>query len=227
MDKSGDFGKMIYNIREKDTDYKIIFTDTSDRTLKTTESMKFLCTDSVCELTVMLDPYSATTTSTSLEVITVYDAGLGNITTTWTDPAAGTNAVRTMILRPLSTGTQTLCDSNQSGSSGSNVCSVSAYTGTVEYTVFDDGEVVVTEWITLNSTKLGILVGDDEGGVWAGLILITCVMFGAAVSPVVSLLAMVFGLVIIFLLGLFTPVTLTFVVAASVAVIFIGYLVKK
>ncbi|MHA1304701.1 MAG: hypothetical protein ACTSPI_13465 [Candidatus Heimdallarchaeaceae archaeon] len=227
MDKSGDFGRIVYNIVEKSVDYKIIFTNLLEQTLKTTESMKFICTDGVCDLTVMLDPYSVTTTTTDIQISWDYNAAVGNITTLWNDPSLSTSTVRTLIQKPSPTGRIVLCDSNQTGSSGTNTCVVAAYTGTVEYLIFDDEEIVISEWITLNSTKMGIMVGDDEGGIWAAMLLVSVVMFGAAISPVGAIMALIFGLVVISLLGLFTPITLTFVISASVAAIFIGFLVKK
>jgi len=46
-------------------------------------------------------------------------------------------------------------------------------------------------------------------------------------SPVGAIVMMVFGLVVIYLLGLFTPLTLTFVVVAGIFGIVIGLVVRK
>ena len=227
MDRSGDFGQLFYNIKEEDTDYKILFTDISNNLLKTTDSLKFVCTDGLCDLTVLLDPYSATSAATeSVGINYTYTQSAGTIDVTWTDAAAGTNSVTTTIKKIGGVSDTYICNTTQIGASGSYSCDVSSYTGDVEVQVLDDGEIVITEWVHLNSSMIGQVIGENEGSIWSIIIIAVCAMAGIF-SPVGAIIMTVFGLVIIYVLGLFTPLTLTFVVIAGIVGILIGFIVRN
>jgi len=46
-------------------------------------------------------------------------------------------------------------------------------------------------------------------------------------SPAAGLIMMMFGLIVIFMLGLFSPISLTFVIIAGVLSVIIGFKVKQ
>jgi len=154
MDRSGDFGNLFYNIIEESVDYRLIFTDISNNVLKTTDTLKFLCTDGICDLTVLLDPYSATAASSGEVVVTQsYDSATSTINISWSDLSAGTNTVTSTVKQIGGVSDTTICNQTQTGASGSYSCDVSTYSGEVEVQVIDDGSVVVTEFVHINRAR--------------------------------------------------------------------------
>jgi len=226
MDESGDFGNVFYNIIEESVDYKLLFYDRSNNLLRTTEQMKFICTSGVCELTVLLDPYSATITTSELSVNVSFNNDTGNITLDWTDPLAGSNDVRFIVRRDTMTGAYYVCNTSQSGASGNTICDVSSYTGAVFVSVEDDGEILQSEWINVAPQGLGVVIDNLEGAVWAFGIILTVAMFGMF-SPVGGVISTIIGLIMVYFLGIFSPITVTFVIIACVIGVVIGLILKK
>ncbi|GAG69051.1 unnamed protein product, partial [marine sediment metagenome] len=202
MDKSGDYGLIFYNIKEENTDYRMIFTDTSNNILRTTESMKFVCTSGVCELTVLLDEYAAGTISPDL-ILTPpsYDNSTGNISTSWYDPLGKTTSLRLHVAKETMTGTINICDITKSGASGSITCDVSDYQGEVLVKVYSSASPerpVWTEWIPLTfGVKLSNFIGDYEGALWSFGIILTIVATGLF-SPAGAVIATIIGLILTF-----------------------------
>lgn len=226
MDKSGDFGLVFFNIREENTDYRLIFTDMSNNVLKTTNTIKLVCTSGICELTVLLDPFSGAASSSDLITSYVYDNATRLITFNWEDPSAGSNTVRIRARQETATGPLSICDQTQTGAAGSMTCDLSGRQGVVAFTVFKNGDILTNNLIDVASAKLGTLVGDKEGGFWAVGLMVICVMFGLF-SPVGSVIAMLISLIVIYLLGIFTPITITFIIIAAAIGIVIGIKVRN
>lgn len=229
MDQSGDYGLQVFDIYEDDTDYRLIFQDLNNSVLKQTNSMKFDCDSSLCELTVLLDPSEATSRAHGLSVSYTYNNNTGNITATWSNIYTEESTVTMLVRREVSSGTIYICNTTQTGTSGTIICDVSAYSGVVHLLIEGTGSantIKVSEWIDLATTKLGSLLGNAEGGFWALGLMVTITLFGAILSPVLALIMSIFSLVIIYVMGLFTPITLTFVVIASILGVIIGLKIK-
>uniref|UniRef100_A0A6M3JWJ6 Uncharacterized protein n=2 Tax=viral metagenome TaxID=1070528 RepID=A0A6M3JWJ6_9ZZZZ len=225
MDKSGDFGLLFYNIREENIDYRLIFTDMQNNILKTTETIKFSCTSAICELTVLLDPYSATAASSAIIAILSYDNDTQMLTMDWVDELAGTRTVHMTATQGTVTGVNYLCNMTQTGAAGTMDCNLTGRSGVVEVTVTGSG-VYLKEYIDIITGKIGNLIGKSEGAFWAVMIMITCIMFGVF-SPVGAIITMFIGLLLTYLLGIFTPLTTSFIVIAAVAGIAIGFKVRN
>jgi hypothetical protein len=226
MDKSGDFGLLFFNIREEDNDYKIIFTDMQNNILKTTDSMKFSCTSGICDLTVLLDPFSATAGTSGLSTSYTFNKDTNMVSVAWTDSLAGTNTVELLAKQYTATGTAYLCNETQVGSSGSMSCDLAGRSGAVTLQIKGNGATLINEILDVTSVKLGVLLGNTEGALWAVILMVTCVMFGIF-SVVGAVIAMMISLVVIYLLGIFTPITVTFLIIAAVIGIWIGFKVRK
>lgn len=226
MDESGDFGQLFFNIKEESTDYKLIFTDTDNNILKTTESLKFVCTSGICDLTVLLDPYEATSGSTGITYGYSYNPTTKIVNVTWTDAAAGTSTVQIKARQDTVTGAFYPCNQTQSGAAGSMTCNLTGRQGVIEFTVIANGDLETTELIEIKAQKLGDVAGNDEGAFWAVMIILICLMFGLF-SPVAAIISMMVGLVTIYLLGLFTPITITFLIIVTVIGIVIGIKVRS
>lgn len=226
MDKSGDFGLMFFNIKEENTDYRMIFTDMYNNVLRITESMKFVCSAGICDLTVLLDPYSRAAGATGLNIAYTYTNATGVIDVVWEDTTAATNTVEFKVRQQTITGSQDLCSETQTGSAGTMTCDLSGRTGIVEVNIKGNSEIIYNDLLDLKGIKLGAITGNNEGVVWAVLLMITCVMFGIF-SPVGAIIAMMISLIGIYLLGIFTPITITFVMIAAVIGIVIGIKVRE
>ena len=228
MDKSGDFGLTTFHIREQSVDYRIIYTDMQNHVLKTTNSMKFACSADyqICELTQQLTPWTSSTSSNAVTLAWEYIPSSNSVNLTWDDPLGGTNTVDVLLIKNTYTGTQILCNSSQDGASGVVNCPTSGYTGEAFFTVYANDQLLVSQWVSLNTTKLGDTLDTNEGAWWAGIIVLTCAMFGL-MSPAIGIIAMIIGLIAVFMLGIFTPLTMTFLVVASIIGIAIGWKVRN
>jgi len=230
MDESGDFGNIFFNIEEEDTDYRIIFYDRQLNILKQTETLKFVCTTGVCELVVLLDPYSTTTPSGELTIDTSYDNATGIVDVNWSNNMAYTSTVRSILTKETITGTTTICDVTQTGAEGSTACNISDYTGTVLLKVqtAENGIVLPekTQWIEIPSMNFASYLGNAEGSFWNWAIGITVVGFGLA-SPSLAVISLIFSLIAMYFLKTMTLLNITFIVIAGAIAIAIGLKVRK
>ena len=228
MDETDDFGKAIFNIREKDTDYRLVMLDrATNRILYTTESMKFSCTSSLCSLATTLDR-SVSTAATNLTVAVDYNNVTKIITINWADSTGLTRQVRTLVTKLRGDGIITICDQNQTGNSGTSTCDVSAYTGDIRVRVLQTAspeESIYDTIIRLASTSLRNLVGQKEGAFWAFGIGLTTATLGLF-SPVISIFAMLAGMVFLAFLGLTNIFTFGFIGVCTVIAILISIKVR-
>lgn len=229
MDESGDFGLLFFNIREEDTDYKFLFRDRQNHLLDSTDSMKFACTDGVCDLTMLLNPYSGTTVSTNLSVTYTYNNNTGNLTVTFNDPLGITTSLRAEVTKETMTGTAVLCNHTALGSSGSFNCELSGYTGEVFVRIFSTASPetsFISEWIKLSKGALSLLIPKQEGALWSFAIMATVVMVGVF-SPAAAVILAVLSLIIIYMLGIFSAISLTVVIIGVVLGVAIGFKVRN
>lgn len=228
MDESGDFGLVFFNVIEENTDYRLVFRDRQNHILKTTESMKFVCTSEICDLTFLLDPFEATDISTDLIIDWTFDNDTNFISVDWIEADATETTVRTRVRKNTMTGTVLICDTTQTGSSGSVNCNASAYTGEVFLMVSEgtNSTYLVGQWISLESTTLGDVIGTAEAVLWTFAIVLIIVMFGLF-SPVGAVISTILGLIIIFYLGIFGPITVSFIIVAAALGILIGVKVRS
>jgi len=230
MDKSGDFGLTFFNIEEEDTDYRLLLLDDSNHNLKTTESMKFICTDGICELTAVIDPFASTAVSTELSFVVAHNNATGIINVTWNDPLDKTSSVRLLVMKETMGGTTTICDETQAGSAGVINCDASSSTGEVSVRVYSSASpetAIHSEWIKLTTAALGNLIDAKEGAFWTFGIMVTVAGFGITVSPVAAVIVTIMGLIAITFLGIFNPINLTFIIIAAIIGIAIGVKIKS
>jgi hypothetical protein len=229
MDRSGDFGLVFFNIREESVDYRILYYDVYNNLLKETQSLKFSCTSNICELEQLLDPYSATATTSNISVIYSYNNATRLIQVNWSDSQGNNQNVKIRIIKESLTGMINVCDVNQTGASGGYSCNTTGYTGEVLLTVLTaNSPFTPTEsaWITLTRAALGSLISKSESAFYTIGIMITAIGFGLW-SPVAAIVAGLVGLVTLAFLGIFTPLTMTFVIIAIAMGIAIALRVKQ
>lgn len=227
MDKSGDYGLNVFNIHERITDYRLVFRDTSNNILDTTETTKFECdpTTGVCDLTFLLDEYTAPEAPTGFTLVWWYDEANDLINASWTDVLGSTNLVRVYVRKDTMAGSVDICDNSYTGTSGSSICNVSIYTGDLFVQIDANGDTRVSEWVNVGSQQIGSLLSQGEGTIWAVLIIVIVCAFGLF-SPAGAIIAMVIGLVFVFLLGLVPAITTPFIIIAAIIGIIIGHKVR-
>jgi hypothetical protein len=103
---------------------------------------------------------------------------------------------------------------------------MSGYTGQAFLEIITNGNKAVSEWVMLNTSKLGDVIGNSEGAFWAAMIILTCAMFGL-ISPAVGIIAMIIGMIGVFMLGIFTPLSMTALVVAVILGIAVGWKVRS
>lgn len=226
MDESGDFGLINFNILEKTTDYRLIFFDrNSERILKTTQPIKFVCTSGLCDLTYLLNENLSSTSVPSVSVNYTYVNSTKMLYVNWSDPSGLTQTVRLYVWKSSITGPASICDMTQVGNSGNFSCNCTGYQGEVYVSVRENDSLLSGWWLNLSKVSLGSLMPSKEGGLWTLLIMVTCIMFGVF-SPVGAIISGIAGLIFIYLMGLFLPLTITAIIIAAVIGAVIGFKVR-
>lgn len=229
MDRTGDFGQAFFNVIEETTDYRLIFLDQNNNVLRSTETLKFGCTDAVCTITILMSPFTGAGVSPSLTYSYSYNNETNNITVTWSDPLGLTSTFRARVVKHTLGGENVICDDTKTGSAGTIVCDVSGFTGDVLLTVYSSAspeESLISEWLNVGIDKLASVIGDKEGAFWTAGIMITTVGFGVF-SPAAPVIVLIIGLVMVYALGLFNPITATFLAIACVLGVVIGVKAKS
>lgn len=234
MDKSGDLGLMFFNIKEQDTDYRFIFVDENNSLLKTTEALKFVCPPDasgvhVCDITYLLNPNTAATIIPNPAIALTYNNATNIITVAWVDTSGLSITENLIVTKEKGTGTIVLCNSSLTGSSGSITCNASAHTGPVLVTVYtttsDNRRSTFSKWIEVTQPALANLIGIKEGAWWSAAIVIT-VSVASLFHPLAAVIATVFGLVVVALIGLLSPVTISLVIIFAILATAIGLIIK-
>lgn len=226
MGKSSDQGVLHFDIYEDTQDYRLVYTDLNNNILKTGSIMAFSCTGGVCSITQLLSPYAPTSTSTSIVTAITYLPAISTITLDWSDPLAGSNTVDLLVTQDTITGVYIACNTSQSGAAGSINCNMAGRSGLATVRVIANGNTTELQYINLNSSSLMAQVGSSEGAFWSVLIIITAFMFGLF-SPVGAIISSFLGIMFIYFLGLFTPLTAAAVIIVAVIGIVIGFKVRS
>lgn len=233
MDETGDYGQLFYNIYEENTDYRFIFMERStQRILETSESLKFVCTDTRCDLTYIIDTNGYGVSEPDSGVNVIYNNESKNITVSWNDPTGGTTNINVRITKETGSDTTLLYDSTLSGSSGQEEYEIGESLGLiyVDVTATKNGQQYYdySNFIEVDSGQdmLSNLLTDYDGILWAFGIILTVSLFGLF-SPVSGLISMMFGLVVVYFLDLTLAVTLPMVILAAILSILIGIKVKS
>ncbi|MFO7949455.1 MAG: hypothetical protein R6U36_03700, partial [Candidatus Fermentibacteraceae bacterium] len=85
MELTGDYGLFLYHIYEESVDYRLIFLNQDNQILETSNTLKFKCTDGLCELIYLISEDISTSTLDNLDISWSYDNVTGIITVDWND----------------------------------------------------------------------------------------------------------------------------------------------
>lgn len=227
MGESGDFGSVVFNVKENVEDYRMIFTDRDNNVLKVTDQLTFSCNLGICEYTVILDPYSAISATGDIVIDWYYNNQTKNLTGNWSELSGLPSTFSLLVTKETGSRTITICDETQTGSAGVFVCDLSSYTGTVLIKLIgepnDELDII---WLTLNKVGFSTVIDDENGAFWTFGISLTTAMMGL-ISPVIAIIGLTVGLYISFLFGLFSGLTATFMIVVTVIAMFIGWRLKQ
>ena len=230
MDQSGDYGQLLYNIEEEDTDYRFIFMDTDNHILSTTQSMKFICTSTHCSVTYTLSDFSGFGIANNLSIKYSYNNVSGVVSVNWSDPSGRTAAFTTTVSRETGKESIVVCSNVTSASSGSQGCDISGLTGTFvvsSYGTIDGVKIyALLETIEKRSGALWSVVDEAEASLWVAGLVSVCFMFGLF-SPAGAVLSVILGLVVAKLFGFLSVLSVGLVVVVAALGVVIGLKVKQ
>jgi hypothetical protein len=192
-------------------------------------TMKFKCTSSICDLTYLFEPASAVvndSTSYSLN----YNNATRTLITTWNDPLNTITSFTSIVSRENMLGNTTICDNKTYTTSGAHTCYFGTQPGNYKVSVyFARGSIIIykdSKWYNIPGQRLGDFVDKKEAAFWSFGIFLTITSMGLF-SPVLAVLCSVFAIIVIAYLGLFPALTTTFILIAGVLAVIIGFKVKQ
>lgn len=225
LDKSDENGRMLYYIYLNSVDYRIIWSDENNNVLYMTDPIKFICADGVnpCIDSHIIPKTSELESYSGMSWIPSYNNNTGIYSLSWTDSNNLISSVTMLVQSESSDRVITICNTTTQSSSGTIVCNVSSYYGTIVVRGIRTAsppnlfflDTIIKPLQQLNDILTS--VGRTNDGIFfAGLIQITFVSFGAMLGGVGCILAGVLGIIIISLLHLASFVTIALAVGVTV-----------
>ena len=226
MDESGDYGLVFFNIQEEKQDYRLIYMDRDNHILYTSETLKFVCTTGICDLTQKLSPYSGSAATANTTVRLYYDNDTNILNVSWSKPAGLSVTQEIYITQEDYSGSRLVYNVNQTGAAGAISFNTSGEQGSFTITLREDGSQIYTAVVSDDQESLFNFLGQTEGALYTFGIMLTVIMFGL-LSPAGVVITTMMGLIMIYLLGIFSPITFTFIIIAGVMGIVIGLRVRQ
>jgi hypothetical protein len=221
MFRTGDYGESFFDIRESDTDYRLIFNSINNEVYKTTGTLSFLCTNYLCDITYLIDLNNASSIVPILGTDLSFNNVTKKVTLNWSDSTAKTSSVRLYVTSFSNGNRVVICNTTQLGSAGTMNCDVSAYNGIIQAQVFSSASperAIMSKWFE-NTKKLGLsvinVIGKDEGMFWSFAICLIAIS-ASLFSPVASILAAVLGLIVSYNIGFSSVISTTMIISACV-----------
>ena len=215
MDKTGDYGNAIFHIKEQSEDYELKFQDYAGHVLKITSPMKFVCDNGVCLLTVLLSKWTGTVPAQNLSIQYSYLPDTHQIKLTWQKYDGTMAHIKFQVSKELMSGTTYICSNDYYASSGTAYCNVTGYSGEVFVYIEGNDKVYYAEYVKLSQGGLSQYLSSAQQVFFSFIILIVIFALGLY-SPVASIITAIIGLVVLYALGLFAPLTLTFIFLVAI-----------
>lgn len=240
IDKSDQVGRGIFYVYENEIDYRFIWEDNNvqlDRKSGggSTFPLKFVCDPitNVCEESFTISDVAASSSFTGLTGDLTYNNNTGIILLSWSDSNSLVSSMRLLVQQERSNGILTICDTTTASSSGTITCNVSGYTGLITasaYRAASPAEPWLHRVIDLIQKTFYEALNTEgranDGAILSFFILLTAAGMGA-VSPIATIITGLFGLIAIFLFGITSFITITFVVSGVCLGLIVAFMVKK
>jgi len=227
MARSDNFGSASFNIYEASPSYKLVFQDITGCILKETGAIAFPAIADSHTLDVYLEDCNESL-SNGLSVSIAYDSTKNLINTSWYSPT-GTNAtINVRTYRVVTEGISSICNNASYGASGSVVCNITGYVGTIRtdaVSVQNGIQKITIDTQYLRANALSDSLSIQEQAFWSFAVLLTCIGFGF-VSPVLTIISALFGMVVLYFLGISVAFSVPFIGVAVVIGVIISQKVK-
>lgn len=227
MDLSDDYGRAIFNVRERDTDYRLKFYDTNNVLLKTTNVIKFLCTGGLCDFTQIILPSS--TSSNNLTYSYVYNNNTQVLNVSFYDNTLVTSSLRILVTQETGRGSLIICNNTLVGYQGNIACDTTGYNGTIGLRIYSTASPerpVFAVFIYKIVKDLLSSVGRQDAVFFGSAILIGITSFGVIISPVVAIALAVFSLIVLSWLGLLSFITITIITIIIIIAIILAIKIR-
>ena len=229
MDKSDEFGKSYFHVKEEE-DYKFIIQDYTT-ILKTTNALKFYCPtvdDCIVKIVVAETPSSF---AEFTDYTTSYDETTRIFTLIYNDVTGDTDGVTVTAISHEDNGTRLWCNTSATGATGTLTCNLTGIEGIVyinAYRTASPEKPFYMQIIELIKSGLyDILNGEglgNEGFFWAGILAII-IVFAGAMNPLTLIISTPLALVLVYALGMVNFINITFIVLAVIMALVLGTLI--
>lgn len=230
VDRSDEFGLVLFYVIEKTVDYRLIFEQNGNQIDKTDNNLKFTCIDGICSVNFQLDDTN-TITSQDLIIQTGYDNRSQIYEVNFSDSTALTSSVRLRVTQYTGVSQRDICDTTLASSSGTLRCNTSGYSGTLTVRIYDSAspEVIFkTEYITKVLDALFKKSGmSTEAAFWSVGISSTLTIAGFTIHPILGILLYVISLIGVLFMGLLNYVTIGFITLVGVGAGITIYLLRR
>lgn len=227
MSRSDDYGSASFNIYEASNTYSLRFQDITGCILKEINTISFPVIADTHLLDVYLDDCNESL-SNGLSVNIDYDNSTHLINTSWYSPTGTNSTIHARTFRITSSGFVNICNLTSYGASGSLACNISGYTGTIRTEVVSTQNGISKVTIDtqyLRADALSNYLSIKEQTFWGFVVLVTCIGFGL-ISPVLMIISLIFGLVVLYFLGVSIAVTIPLISVVVVVGVVIAMKVK-
>jgi len=225
-----DFGLLYYNIKEADTDYRLIFSDSNNNIYQTTNTLKFICTSGICEITYLINPLSISLITTNVTTTYEFNNNTNMVYFNWSDSTGLTSSGRLLVTKETMTGTATICDVTQTGNAGSMSCNLTGYTGTFLVKFLSSAspeESKFSEWLTIQAQQLFDMVGKTEASFWSLALVVTIALVGSLFGAVGGIMGVIIAFIFISFLGIINLINITAIIIVASMGILISTLIRE
>ena len=238
-DKSDEFGKGLFYVYQNSADYRYVWilgggVLDQKATGASTAPLKFICDSATeCAETFVIESDAAADSYEGMTFNYSYNNNTGIVILSWIDINNLVDNVRILVEEQRADRHITICDNNISAASGSLTCNVSTYTGLITvrgYRSASPEAPFISKIIDKIEQTLKDLLKDsgiEKDGVFFGFIIMLVVAGFGATSAVTSVILGIFGLIIMFYLGIVSFVSFSFVVGGIALGIIVAYMVKR
>lgn len=236
MDKSDDFGLVLFNVIETSQDYIFIFEEDGQQ-IDSIGPNKFLCTSGLCDVTFVVTK-TETSTTPDLELKSAYNNVSQMYQLNFSDTTGLTHSVQLVVSKEVGGSITPICDTTVAASSGTINCNTTGHFGLLTAEVYTSAsplQVAMKEFISKIIDKLWqqsspLFSGNElkqELTLWGALISITLIIAGSFVSIVVGIIAYIISLIALSYMGIVNFVSIGMITLSAFLGIMVAYLIHK
>ena len=229
QDETGEFGNTVFHIYEESIDYRFKFY--SDSTLlKSTNTMKFVCTSSLCQVTSQM--YLEDAATINIYPGYSFDNDTKILTVDWNDPTGATSSVKVSLFKESPSGVRMICEETTYTSSGTYLCNTTGYIGKAFLVVRSSAsDEVIKETAEINLFGVPFLfdddlLGDTEGAFWTFGFMLTISMLGVIGSATSVIIMFVFSMIFMYVSGMVSVITASFMGVAVMIGLILAIIMK-